>query len=277
MNDIEYTAINRIFGKAMAMTKRDDDGKYATIIRKHAKLMMEELGNDFDVEMAQEQRQLYEERQAEANRQLFKLVKKKGQPNWNLQSFMETVTNLIQQQNADINTKDKYGNTLLSYFCFTAKLTDQDQSDAITFLLAQGADPNQGRVLDWVIRRYCDHKIVESEFVEILHRMIEDYHLDVNSKEGNSPWIGKVIHFLMYECNDVFSGIINLRFWSVYFFVIITNFLKHHGDINLQDSNDGSTILSLVLYAIQYMSESAEELLYVNNIVSFFKKMWCGY
>jgi hypothetical protein len=75
MNKFEYTAMKRIFRKAMAKMKQDDNvGKYTTIMRKHANLMMEELGKDFDIEMAQEQCKLCDERQAEANLQLLNLA-----------------------------------------------------------------------------------------------------------------------------------------------------------------------------------------------------------
>jgi Ankyrin repeats (many copies) len=224
MNDIEYTAMNRIFGKVMDMTKQDDGGKYATIIRKHTTLMMEELGRDFDIEMVQEQRQLVEERRAEANRQLFNLANEKGQPNWNLQSFMETITNL----------------------------------------LAQGADPNVGCVLTSVVHRYCRNKITEYEFVEIFHRMVQEYGADVNFQtERYGPWIVTMIDHLIQKYNE------NRRVLTDCFYVIIANFLKHKGDINIQNAKTGSTILSSVCHRIPYMWSSLARTKWSNNIVKF--------
>jgi ankyrin repeat protein len=149
-------------------------------------------------------------------------------------------------------------------------MTYQDHIDVIMFLLEKGADPNQAQVLSWVMTRYCYNIITESEFIEMFHRMIEAYGADVNAREDgtNAPWILTVVNDLMDE-DLMISGVSNNeRLWTEFLYVIISTFLKHHGDINIQNTKTGSTILSTVCDRIKYGLEN-ERIQNLYNVVKF--------
>jgi hypothetical protein len=316
LNDFEFNYMKHIHERAMEMAK--ENGTLAGIMRYYINVMGSEMRNVLDSETP--------ERRKIANKKLLRLICKTRQSHWNLQGFMAYVTILIEQDHADINTKSSGGKTLLYKMCQATNLSDSDQYDVIMFLLAQGADPDQGNVLHWAVNRFsqnkcseleylntfnrviqeyggnvnyqdkgtghtllfslcqrtgisdsnqCDaimsllangadpdqghvlhwvvlqfyhDKISEAEFLELLRRIVEDYNANVNYQdERMGPYmIDAVYNFFYHDNGDIQYILSNLQLWSDKFIVVVTSFLQHGGDINIQHAKESKTILSLL-------------------------------
>jgi hypothetical protein len=136
-------------------------------------------------------------------------------------------------------------------------MSDSDQYEAVMFLLANGADPNRGNALHWlVLRFYCQQEaLTEVEFKELFHRIIQDYGANVN----DGPFMIEALHDCFYQTyGDLKSNLPDLKGWSNRFLVAITIFVQYKSDINLQclkkerswgysDDSRHKTILSLFM------------------------------
>jgi hypothetical protein len=181
---------------------------------------------------------------ATCNEQLRTIWNDIQQPHWNVQRFTDNVTSLLQQYHGNIidSNDDEYRNTLLSRLCTKTVLPDQDQYDAILFMLRNGADPDRGRVLYWVVLRYYQNKCTEYEFQVLFRHIIEYYKANVN-------YGTKYVPPFMLDVTCDFSGEIdNFRSWCNRFNVVLTEFLHHGGDINSQNlPDDHETLLSFFM------------------------------
>jgi hypothetical protein len=176
------------------------------------------------------------QRQTTANMKLVDLRHGFNQRNWNIHRFMATVTILIEQDHADINTTSYKGNTLLAYLCCCCccdetMMSDSDQYAAIMFLLDHGADPNRGNVLRWVTLRYYYNKCTESDFVSMFHCIIHDYGADVNFQDNvTGPFLIEAVHVVFSNNNNnnnIRSDITKLLSWSQRFIVTINTALEY--------------------------------------------------
>jgi hypothetical protein len=124
-------------------------------------------------------------------------------------------------------------------------MTDSDQYDVIMFLLAKGADSNQGQVLRWVVQQFYHDKCSESEFVELFFRIVNDHGAHVNYQEnGIGPCILEAIHDYFYDGNgSIRRNLSYSKSWLDKVTLTINTFLENNGDINIQHIHTQKTLL----------------------------------
>jgi ankyrin repeat protein len=182
--------------------------------------------------------------------------------------YSRVFNHIIQKYRATVNHPDKRtGHTLLFDICHDTEMSDNDQYDAIKFLLFHGADPNQGNVLRWLVLHYYDNKISKSKFSELFCLIVEKYGSNVNyHDEFNAPFLLAAVHDYFYNVEDDIRGRVlsnNLQSWSEKFIESITIFLQYSGDIDIQHPKNHKTLLSLICDLPtdmkNYISENSED------------------
>jgi ankyrin repeat protein len=202
----------------------------------------------------------WQKRREAANKKL--LHQEIHESSWNIHTFKAHITILLREEYVDINTQYRWGGgTLLSRLCKSRNMMSHtDQQDAIMFLLENGADPNRGEVLRWIIKCYYQNKYTDSEFVGIFSRIIQDYSANVNYRDEQSgPFMLQPIHDYFYygdddDIDDENDGegelkrkhISELQLWSDHCQIAISSFVQYGGDVNVQDITNHHTLLSLL-------------------------------
>jgi hypothetical protein len=170
--------VKHLHERGIAKAKQKKGGNLASIFRFYTGVLDSKIRN-----FVKNESEISEKRK-KANRKLLHLVYKLRQSDCNLQFFKAHVTILLQQDKADINVQFANGKTLLATICEEAEISDQNQYNVILFLLEQGADPNQGKVLRWIVYHFykkirCKH----SEYVTLMKSVIRDYNANVNYQD----------------------------------------------------------------------------------------------
>jgi hypothetical protein len=131
LTDYEFESIIRMHERAMVLAKQD--ATLAGMIRNFMSVLDPTVRHVLDGKTSEEKVQ----RREAVNKKLIGLRQELEKPNWKINGFKASVTILLQEEQADIDTECSHGNTLLSGFCMGPELTetisDSDQYEAIMF------------------------------------------------------------------------------------------------------------------------------------------------
>jgi hypothetical protein len=182
----------------------------------------------------------------------------------NVHSYLAAYTAILQYEHGDIDLKFPSRDTLLSSICRNNDtLSFQNQYDAILLLLDNGADPDRGQVLGWILHRYYQGQCSEWEFIGLFQRIMDNYAVDVNYQEKYvAPFMMESLHNFFYEKNNKYRlqmRLPNLHSWSDQFIVATTIYLQYGCNINIRHSRDEPTLLSKLCNIMKDLKNSIEK------------------
>jgi ankyrin repeat protein len=103
------------------MTNNDDDdpimSAMMSINNDDTNVLKSVRPNDETQEQHQPPPVIEQRMREDVNHQFCNLWRTMEVPNWSIQVFMENVTALLDQNNADLNTRGEFGRTLLACIC----------------------------------------------------------------------------------------------------------------------------------------------------------------